>query len=89
MSSPPSPATPGSFERSWRILLPLGVAIAAAAAGLGVFDTTARPAWGFLIGIAVGLVGAASLIVHALRRGAATVADLEQRLEDEIGKARK
>ena len=87
--SPPSPAAPGRFERAWRLLLPLGLAVVASAYGLGVVDTTARPAWVFLAGAVVTLVGVASLAVRLVNRGAAKVAEFEQRLEDEIEKARK
>ena len=83
-SQPPSP-----FERLWRILLPTGAALVVAALGLGVIDTSARPAWLFVVGLIVTVIGAASLAVRLVNRGQAKFAEFEQRLDAEIEKVRK
>jgi hypothetical protein len=64
--------------------LPIGLAIAAAALGLGVIDTTAASAWIFVAGCVVALVGLASLANHLFDLGRREVRELEQRLENEL-----
>ncbi|WP_333824227.1 hypothetical protein [Pinisolibacter sp.] len=85
-SSPPAPPSPppSAFARAWRWLLPFGLAVIAAALGLGVFDTSAASAWVFVAGCLVGLVGLASLANHLFDLGRREVRDLEQRLENEL-----
>ena len=81
-ASPPPP--PSRFARSWRWLLAIGLAIMAAAAGLGVIDSTAVSAWIFVAGAVVGIVGLASLATHLFDLGRREVRALEKRLEDEL-----
>ena len=86
-SSPPLSAVasaPPAFARVWRLLLPAGLAVMAAAAALGVFDTTAVSAWIFVAGGVVGIVGVASLALHLFVLGRRGVDALEKRLEDEF-----
>jgi len=85
-SPSPSPATPTAsrFARLWRLAVPAGLAIMAAALALGIFDTTAASAWIFVAGVVVGLVGVASLAVHLFDLGRGEVAALEKKLEDEL-----
>ncbi|MDK9697138.1 MAG: hypothetical protein OEL76_12155 [Siculibacillus sp.] len=81
-SSVPPPST--GFARAWRRLLPAGIVVMAAATGLGVLDTTATSAWIFVAGVAIGLVGLASLAGHLFDLGRREVRELERRLEDEL-----
>lgn len=84
-SIPPlAPPPPPGFARLWRVLLPLGAAIVAAAVIFGVFDESGLPAWFFAVGVLVVLVGIASLAGHLFDLGRREVKDLERRLEDEL-----
>lgn len=83
---PPAPPPPSAFARMWRWLLPAGIAVIAAAAGLGVFDTSAASAWIFVVGVVIALVGVASLAAHLFDLGRREVRELEQRLEAELDK---
>jgi hypothetical protein len=89
-SIPPlAPQPPSGFARLWRVLLPLGAAIVAAAVVFGVFDENGSPAWIFAGGVLVLLVGIASLAGHLFDLGRREVKQLEQRLEDELDRRGK
>lgn len=81
--SPPPP--PSGFALLWKTLLPLGLTIVAAALLLGVFDTSARPAWIFVVGAAVALVGLASLLRFLYLKSRSGIAALEAEIEDRFG----
>ena len=90
MTVPPSPLVPlppppGGFARAWRFLLPIGGAIVALAYLLGVFDTTGRPAWIFLAGALVVVVGLASLGRFLYLRSRQGLATLEAEIEQRFG----
>ncbi|NLH82389.1 MAG: hypothetical protein GX458_16305 [Phyllobacteriaceae bacterium] len=99
MTPPPSPRTPSSataapppptgFARAWRFLLPLALAIVALAFALGVFDTTARPAWTFVVGAGVGLVGLASLGRFLYAKSRQGLAELEDEFDRRFGEETK
>lgn len=88
--SPPStlPPTTG-FARAWRLLLPIALVIVALAFLLGVFDTTARPAWTFVVGAGVGLVGLASLGRFLYLKSRQGLAELEDELDRRFGEETK
>ena len=81
--SDPTPETP-AFARAWRLLLPVSLVVMGVAAAFGVFDTTARSAWVFVAGAAIGIVGLASLILRLVISARRGVAAIEARIEDEI-----
>lgn len=85
----PSPSSPTGFARAWRVLLPVALAIAALALLLGVFDTTARPAWTFVVGAAVGLVGLASLGRFLYLKSRQGLAELEDEFDRRFGEETK
>ena len=90
MTVPPSPLVslpppPSGFARAWRFLLPIGGAIVALAYLLGVFDTTGRPAWVFLAGALVVVVGLGSLGRFLFLRSRQGLAVLEAEIEERFG----
>lgn len=85
---PPSTPPASLFARLWRIAIPLGVAIMATALLLGVFDTSARSAWLFVLGAVVGLLGLASGASRLFDLGRGEVRELEQRLERTLDERR-
>lgn len=85
----PAPPPAPLLTRLWRRALPIAVAVIAAALALGVLDTTARPAWLFLVGAVIGVVGAASLVAHLVMRGREGLAAIERRIEDELEETRR
>lgn len=82
---PAPPPEPAGFALSWRALLPLGLAVIAAALVLGVFDTSARPAWVFVIGAAIALLGLASLLRFLYLKSRRGIAALEAEIEERLG----
>lgn len=80
---PPPP--PAGFALVWKRLVPLGLVIIALALLLGVFDTSARPAWIFIVGAAIGLVGLASLLRFLYLRSRSGLAALEAEIEEHLG----
>ncbi|MER2606110.1 MAG: hypothetical protein ABTQ29_09785 [Siculibacillus sp.] len=97
-SSSPAPARSSSsaavppasgFSRLWRWLLPIGLGVIAAAYAVGVFDTSARPAWMFVVGLVIALAGAASLSVRLVERGRARFVEIEETIEAKFEEVRK
>lgn len=92
MTPPPSPSSipaPTGFARAWRVLLPIALVIVALAFLLGIFDTTARPAWTFVAGAAVGLVGLASLLRFLYLKSRRGLAELESEIDRRFGEETK
>lgn len=81
--SPPPP--PSGFARWWRTALPIGLATIAVALLFGVFDSSARPAWIFVVGAAVALVGVASLILFLVAKSRQGIAVIEAEIEERFG----
>lgn len=73
----------------WRALLPIGIGIVAIAFLLGVFDTSARPAWIFVLGTAISLVGLASLGRFLYLKSRQGIAALEAEIEERLGEETK
>ena len=85
----PAPTPAPTFTRLWRTALPIALAVIAVAFALGVVDTTARPAWIFVVGVLIGALGAASLVVHLVMRGREGLAAIERKIEDELEETRR
>lgn len=89
--TPPSPAplvappSPSGFARWWRTALPIGLVTIAVALLVGVFDSSARPAWIFVVGAAVALVGVVSLVLFLVAKSRRGIAVLEAEIEDRFG----
>lgn len=84
-----SPPPPSGFARWWQRLLPIAVVVMALALLLGVFDTSARPAWIFVAGASVGLVGVASLIRFLVIKSRRGLAAIEATIEERFGEDTK
>ncbi len=96
MTTPTSPAPlftppppPSRFQRVWRWALPTALVIIALALALGLFDTTGRPAWLFLIGLGFGLLGTASLLTYLTMKSREGLAVLEEKIEAGLGREEK
>lgn len=85
--TPPPP--PSRFQRVWRWALPTALAIIALALALGLFDTTGRPAWLFVIGVGFALLGVGSLLTHLVTRSREGLAVLEDKIEAGLGREEK
>jgi hypothetical protein len=85
--SPPPP--PSGFALAWRRLVPIGLVIVALALLVGVFDTTGRPAWIFVVGAATTIVGLASLARFLYLKSRSGIAALEAEIEERLGEERK
>ncbi len=88
--SPPTPLVappppPSGFARLWRILLPVGLVVIAVALLVGVFDSSSRPAWIFVIGAAITAVGAVSLILFLVAKSRQGIAVIEAEIEEHFG----
>ncbi|MBV5264107.1 hypothetical protein [Pinisolibacter aquiterrae] len=87
--SPPTPLVtpppPSGFARLWRILLPVGLGVIAVALLVGVFDSSSRPAWIFVIGAAITAVGAVSLILFLVAKSRQGIAVIETEIEEHFG----
>lgn len=81
--APPPP--PSGFARVWRTLLPTAIAVIGAALVIGVFDTSGRPAWIFVVGAAIGLAGVASLVLFLIAKSRRGIAVIEAEIEDRFG----
>lgn len=96
MTTPTSPAPlftppppPSRFQRVWRWALPTALVVVALSLALGVFDTTGRPAWLFLVGLGFGLLGVASLLTYLTMRSREGLAVLEEKIEAGLGREEK
>lgn len=92
--TPPSPLVappppPAGFALMWRALLPIGIGVIAIALLLGVFDTSSRPAWVFVAGAAIGIVGVASLGRFLYLKSRQGIAALEAEIEERLGEETK
>ncbi len=89
----PSPRR-GGLGALWRWFLPAAIVFIGTAVLTGVFDTTGRPFWLFVGGIACAVIGVTSLIKSLVDQGRAELAAAEERLaaqfhhEDPQGKDR-
>lgn len=81
--APPPP--PSGFALLWRRLVPIGLVIVAIALLLGVFDTTSRPAWIFVVGAAITIVGLASLARFLYLKSRQGIAAIEAEIEERFG----
>lgn len=79
--TPPPKPRPRGFGAMWRLFLPVSIAMIGAAVLTGIFDTSGRPAWIFAGGVAVAVIGVASLLRFLLDQGRAEARNLEARLE--------
>ena len=56
---------------------------------LGVFDTTARPAWTFVVGVIVGVAGFASLGYFLYLKSRRGLAEIEDEFDRRFGEETK
>ncbi len=81
------PPRPSRFGALWRYFLPVAIAMVGAAVLTGIFDTTGRPAWLFAGGVAIALIGVASLLRWLVDQGRADLRAAEKRLAERFPSA--
>lgn len=76
----PVPPRRGGIGALWRWFLPAAIVFVGMAVLTGVFDTTGRPFWLFVGGIACAVIGVTSLVKSLVDQGRAELAAAEERL---------
>lgn len=83
------PPRPSRFGALWRYFLPVSIAMIGAAVLTGIFDTTGRPAWLFAGGVAIALIGVASLLRWLIDQGRADLRAAEDRLAGRVSSTKR